>query len=94
MLAAKLGSSLLSKQWSQEVDESGGKERGSCGANSMPRNKHHRVIQSSETQIQSSGQPLGSYVESLPAEPQEKPYVAPGKSIPLSVFFSTAFFPL
>ena len=28
MLTAKLGSSLLSKQWSQEVDESGGKERG------------------------------------------------------------------
>lgn len=44
MLTAKLGSSLLSKQWSQDVDESGGTERGSCGANSVSRNKYPRAV--------------------------------------------------
>lgn len=43
-LTAKLGSSLLSKQWSQEVDESGGKDRGSCGTNSVPRNKYAGAV--------------------------------------------------
>lgn len=43
-LTAKLGSSLLSKQWSQEVDESGGKDRGSCGTNSVPRNKYAEAV--------------------------------------------------
>ena len=44
----------------------------------MPRNKH-RVIKSWETRIQSPAQPLGSYV-------------APGKSLPLSVFFPSLCF--